>query len=470
MSVKESGQNAAKLEKPTDLFGRPRNGNQVKGSRMMENSRRTVLQAGAVASAGLGLLPGNVLGVNGRLNIAFIGAGGKGWHAIRCLTGNAKANFVAFADVDEARVGAARAAHPAVPFYADFRTMLDKHREIDGVIISTPDHTHHYIARYCMKAGKHVYLEKPLAHNIAEVRDLMALEKKTGLACQMGNQGHSSGGILLLDEWIKAGVLGEVREIHAWCGPNWTRPDQRPPAEPVPETLDWDKWLGPAAEVPYSSQYLPAKWRSWYEFGCGSLGDWFCHNADAPYYALGLDCPSLVEIESTGPKELSFPESAKVTFSFPAVNGRGELQMNWYQGPAFKPPRPAELEEGRELGNKGGGTIIVGSKATVMMPSHAGTPQFLPYAKHREMAPKLPRPNLKRSSHWNNWLLAIRGEEQSRSSFAYGGRLTETMHFANIALHLNRSLKIDSKRRAIIGDDEATALMSWPAPRDEWRV
>jgi len=435
------------------------------------NLSRQRFTAGTAIGAGLMVLPGRVFGANERINIAFVGAGGKGWHAIQSLAANEKVNYVAFADVDQARVQQARTAHPDVPFYIDFREMLDKHPEIDGVIISTPDHTHHYIARTCMTAGKHVYVEKPLAHNMAEVRDLMALEKKTGLACQMGNQGHSGGGILILDEWIKAGVLGEIREVHAWCVPNWSFPEaQRPAAQPVPETLDWDKWLGPAATVPYSSSYLPAKWRGWFEFGGGSLGDWFCHNADAPYTALGLDCPSSVEIESTGPRPLSFPESAKLTFTFQKSNQGGAVKLNWYQGPEFQPPRPEGLEAEREMGNAGGGTLIVGSKATAMTASHASPPRIIPEALHREMAPTLPRPNVRRSNHWNNWLLAIRGEETCRSNFAYGGRLTETMLLGNMALHLNRDLTIDPQTRTVLGDEEAVRLMSHPAPRAAWRI
>jgi len=426
---------------------------------------------GATIGAGLMVLPNRVFGANERINIAFVGAGGKGWHAIQSLAANDKVNYVAFADVDEVRVQQARAAYPDVPLYTDFREMLDRHPEIDGVIISTPDHTHHHIARYCMKAGKHVYMEKPLAHNVAEVRDLIALEKKTGLACQMGNQGHSGGGILILDEWIKAGVLGDIREVHAWCVPNWSFPDmQRPAAQPVPDTLDWDKWLGPAAAVPYNAKYCPAKWRGWFDFGGGSLGDWFCHNADAPYTALGLDCPASVEIESSGPRPLSFPESAKLTFTFPKSNQGGSVKLHWYQGPEFKPPRPEGLEAERTMGNTGGGTLIVGSKATAMTASHASPPRIVPESLHREMAPMLPRPKVRRSSHWDNWLLAIRGEETCRSDFAYGGRLTETMLLGNMALHLNRDLNIDPKKRAVRGDKEAVRLMSHPAPREAWRV
>ena len=436
----------------------------------MKLSRRTWLKTTSATGAGLLFLPSRVFGANERINVAFAGVAGRGGSAVKSLRHRKQVNLVAFADVDFNHAASTFKANPDVPRFVDFRVMLEKHaKEIDAVAVSTPDHTHHYIAASCMKAGKHVFVEKPMAHNIAEVRDLMALEKKTGLACQMGNQGHSGGGIVMLDGWIKEKVLGDIREVHAWVNSSRSVADLRPTPEKVPEGLDWDKWLGPAAYVPFSRKYLPCNWRDWFEFGTGSLGDWFCHNADAPYLTLGLDCPKRVEVEGTGPKKLSFPDSARVTFTFDRPEG-GEIKLHWYQGSTFTPPRPPEMEKERKMGNKAGGTMIVGSKATAITASHAGTPQIVPLSKHREMQSALPKPDLKRSSHWDNWLRAIRGEEKTRSNFAYSGRLTETMHFGNIALHLNRTIHIDPVKREITGDSEASELMSWPSPRKDWGV
>lgn len=432
-------------------------------------NRRHFLSKTAAAFAGIQILPRSVFGANEKLNIAFVGAGGKGWHAVQSLQNNESVNFAAFADVHEARATEARKANPAVPFVSDFRKMLDQHgKHIDGIIISTPDHTHHFTAKTCMQAGKPVYLEKPLTHNIAEARDLMALEQQTKLACQMGNQGHSGGGILVLEEWVKAGVLGNVNEAHCWAGPIWSYPDARPAEEPVPAGLDWNQWLGPAAMVPYSSKYLPAQWRGWFEFGNGTLGDWACHNMDAPYHVWGLDCPSRVEIESSGPSRLSFPARVKITYTFPPSATRGEFKLHWYHGADHALKRPPELDAARTFPD--GGTLIHGSKATVLMGTHAGTPRVIPEAKMQELSTSLPKVNLKRSNHWDNWLLAIKGQETCRSNFAYGGRLTETMHFGNIALHVNRSLTINPATRSIISDEEATALMHGPAAREGWKV
>ena len=432
-------------------------------------NRRQFLAKSATAFAGVLLLPRSVAGANERLNLAFVGAGGKGGSAIRSLALNDLVNFVAFADVDERRVVATRKAHPAVPLYSDFRRMLEKHgKSIDGVIVSTPDHTHHYCAKWCLQAGKPVYLEKPLTHSIAEARDLMALEKKTGLACQMGNQGHSGGGILMLETWVKAGILGEVTEAHAWQNIVWCNPDGRPAAEPMPDGLDWNQWIGPAAMVPHSASYMPIEWRGWFEFGNGTLGDWACHNMDAPYAVFQLDCPNRVEIQSSGPHKLSFPATAKITFTFPASNTRGEFKLHWYHGKDHALARPPELAPEKAM--PAGGTLIRGSTATVLMGTHAGTPRVIPELKMQELAAALPKVNLKRSSHWDNWLLAIKGRETCRSNFAYAGRLTETMHFGNIALHVNRDLRIDPATRRILGDAEATALMHGPSARDGWKV
>jgi len=438
----------------------------------MKTNRRIFLKSGLAAGAALQFLPQRVFGANERVTIAVVGAGGVAKWNIQAARQDPNVEIAAFCDVnDNERLKAATKDFPDTPIYVDFRVMLDKHPEIDAVLVSTPDHTHHYIGAYFMKAGKHVYVQKPLAHNIAEVRDLMRLERETGVVCQMGNQGHSGQGIVILEEWINGGHLGEIEEVHAWCRQVRSVADKRPAPDPVPETLDWDKWLGPAQRVDYSQWYLPGHWRCWFEFGTGTLGDWFCHNADAPYTILGLDCPTSVEVaESTGRKKLSFPDHSKVTFTFPMKGADRELKLHWYSGTKFGPPIPEGMETDGRFEDAWGGTMIVGSKATALTQSHARPPRIIPETSHREMAKGLPRSKGKRSSHLSNWILAIKGEEKVRSDFAYAGCLTETMHWGNIALHLGRNLKIDPVNRAIVGDEEATRLMSWPPPRDGWKI
>lgn len=451
---------------------------------MDHQNRRLFIKNGTIASVGVFISPVVISSCTGKkspsdkLNIAFIGAGGKGMHALNLLVNHPKLNVVALADVDDKNAEGAYKLLPTIPHFRDFRKMLDDlNKRIDAVIISTPDHTHHYIAKWCMKMGKHVYLEKPLAHNIREVRDLMNLEKETGLVCQMGNQGHSGPGIKQLNEWIQKGYLGEVAEVHAWTNVGWNNANAtRPEAQQVPDSLDWDLWLNAAAEVPHNKAYYPGAWRGWNEFGSGALGDWACHNMDAPYFALGLDCPEKVELESTGPSLLSFPESVKLCYTFKSKKYVNQVKFNWYQGPKYKAPRPAQLEEGRAMGNEGGGTLIVGSKATVMMNSHATSPCFIPQSKQMEMTDLIKvkidpdAPKTYWNGHYDNWINSCLGLEKPNSDFAYGGRLTETMLFGNIAIKTNKSLTIDPVTRKILNDPETSELIENPMPRKGWEV
>lgn len=447
---------------------------------MRNFNRRSFIRNSAIATVGAIVTPTIITSCKGKtapsdtLNVAFIGAGGKGMHAIDVLKENALMNIIALADVDDRRVAKTYEMLPGVKHYRDFRKMLDKMGDqIDAVVISTPDHTHHYIAKYCMLEGKHVYLEKPLAHNIREVRELMELEKKTGLVCQMGNQGHSGNGIKQLNEWIEKGFLGEINEVHAWTLAGWNNADVlRPVEQDIPKGLDWDLWLGPATEVPYNKAYLPRIWRGWNEFGSGSLGDFACHNMDAPYTTLGLDCPDKIEIESTGASNLSFPLSAKITFSFPTCKYGNSVKLFWYQGKKYLPPKPKGLEPGEKIGSKMGGTVIVGSEATVVMASHASRPRFIPKAKHAELQTRFSTyedPGTW-NGHYDNWLKACKGEAKISSSFYDGGRLTETMLWGNIALKTNTGFAINPQTKEIINNPEASALIGYPEPRKGWRI
>lgn len=430
------------------------------------------LAAAAAASAACSTAPRvRKPGANDKISLAFVGAGGRALANRKGLAANPRVRIAAFADVDDRRAAQTYKECPGVPTFRDFRRMLDKlGGEIDGVVVSTPDHTHHAVAMRCMALGKHVYLEKPLAHSIAEVRDLRAAEKRFGVVCQMGNQGHSGIGLALLDAWVKAGVLGEIRETRGWCSSILSNPDACPPAEPVPPEVDWDLWLGPAPFVAYSSRFLPASWRGWNRFGTGSLGDWFCHNADAAYTVLGLDCPSRVQIDTTEPNRWSYQPGARITYTFPRANGRGEVKLTWYQGKAYPPERPPEIPRGTQMGGVAGGTLLVGSKASVVMTNHAGSPRITDPKLHRELAPSLPRIEGKLSSHYDNWIRAILGEETARSHFDYASRITEAMHYGNIAMALRADLEIDPVRRVVTNHPGAAALMQGPEPRAGWKL
>jgi len=460
---------------------------------MIMSNRRNFLKKSTIGLAGATILP-SYFGKGGvaasdRLNVAVIGVGGRGRRLIPLLDENPLSNLVAFADVDHERASETFKQYPDIPRYYDFRKMLDElEKQIDAVVIVTPDHTHHYIAKWCMNMGKHVFIEKPLAHSISEVRDLMHLEKKTGLACQMGNQGHSGAGNFLVNEWIKMGLLGDVEEVTAWTThPEMSYSDtEHPLGEPVPETLKWDLWLGPAGFRPYSSRYLPEVWRGWYDFGTGALGDMACHLLDAAFLALDLDCPKRIEVESSEQRKLSFAENAKVNIVFPSAQTGKDVIVRWYHGPDYTPPRPKQLEIWEGMGGLHGGTILHGNKNQLMLESHAARPRFFPSRAQRDLQPQIKAslemlpdsiPATHTDSHYglatgyhiNNWLLACHGDVACNSNFDLSGRLTESVLFAKIALYLGCNLDIDPVKRTIIGNETASKLMD-PAPRQGWEI
>ena len=339
-------------------------------------TRRQFVGTTAAASAFL-LVPRRVVAGSGedapsaKLNIAGIGIGGMGANNLANL---ASQNIVALCDVDLNYAANTIAKYPQAKVWTDYREMLEKQKDIDAVLIATPDHTHAVIAMAAIKAGKHVYCQKPLCHNPYEARMLAQAAAESKVATQMGIQGHSSEGFRLICEWIWAGAIGEVREVDAWCSLSYypwghaywsskygaARPKDTPA---VPDKLNWDIWLGPAPERPYHPAYHPATWRCWWDFGNGMMGDRGAHSLDSVVSSLKLGPPTSVEATTCGLNSETHPLSAIVTFQFPA---RGELppvKLTWYEG--MRPPRPPQLEDGQDMPNDGG-VIFKGSQGTLM--------------------------------------------------------------------------------------------------------
>ena len=336
-------------------------------------SRRTFL-GGAAAAAAFSIVPRSVLGGPGntppseKLNIAGVGVGGMGGANLKACSAE---NIVALCNVDFALAAGAFGLYPRAKQYKDFRVMLDRQKDIDAVIVATPDHSHAVIAMAAILRGKHVYVQKPLAHSVWEARLLTEAARKHKVVSQLGNQGHSGDSMRSLCEWVWAGAIGAVREAHAWTNrPVWpqsvegSRPTATPP---VPASLDWDLWIGPAAMRPYHPTYHPAQWRAWWDFGTGSLGDMGCHILDAPFWALKLKCPVSVEgcistcweafFKKTEPKNEQYPRSSIVRYKFPAREDMPEVKLTWWDG-GLTPPRPEELEEGRRMGDDDGGAPL----------------------------------------------------------------------------------------------------------------
>ena len=442
-------------------------------------SRRKILAAAAGAAAwNFLLVPRHVLGgpnqlaPSERVRVAGIGAGGMGGGDIATHARNG-AEIVALCDVDDQRAAGSYAAFPKAARYKDFRRMFDREaRRIDAVTVGTPDHIHAVATAAALRAGKHVYCQKPLTHTLAEYRAITQAARAAGVMTQMGNQGHATEGARLTNEWIQAGLIGEIREVHTWsdrAGLLWkqgiTRPTETPP---VPATLDWNLWLGPVRERPYHPFYAPVGWRGWWDFGSGALGDMGAHIIDHPLWALGLGAPTVVEARTTldgsileGNKRNfeTYPIAAIITFEFPARGARPPVTLTWYEG-GLMPPTPPEMAAAkgwRRLHDNG--VLYVGTKGKMHHSSHGGMPQLLPSALHEE-AVKV-RKTMKRSpGHYEEWLAACKGGPKPESNFDYAGPLTEILLVGLAALRApGRRLEWDSANLKFTNAPELDAFV-----------
>ncbi|HWA86090.1 MAG TPA: Gfo/Idh/MocA family oxidoreductase [Opitutus sp.] len=429
-------------------------------------SRRTFIKSASLASAALSfpslLRSQSGQSPNNRLNIALCGVGGQGRSAIRGLRAE---NFVAFCDVDDDRAAQTFQEFPAVPRFRDFRVMLDQlGNQIDAVTVSTPDHMHFPIAMAALSLGKHVFVEKPLTHTIAEARELAKVAREKKVATQMGNQGHAHEGWRILKEWIQAGILGEVRELHSWTDrPIWPQgvgaPDHSKMMPVVPSTLSWDLWLGVAQPREYDPAYLPFTWRGYWDFGTGALGDMGCHIMDGAYWALDLTQPTHIEAISARQTEISPPTASVVTYEFPARGNLPAVTWKWYDG-GLMPVLPPELELNRAL--QPNGTLIVGSKATAFADTYYSSVRIIPEKKMQELAPSFPPKTIPRieGGHFHEWVRACKGGTPAGSRFENSARLTETVLLSNVAIRARRALEWDSDSMKVTNLPEANRYVS----------
>ena len=362
------------------------------------------------------------------------------------------ANIYALCDVDQNYAGHIFAGYPKAKKYTDFREMIDKEKEIDAVLIGTPDHTHAVIAAYAMKAGKHVFVEKPMCKTIYEARYLANLAKETGVVTQMGNQGHNVEGTLQTVEWIQSGVIGNVREVHLWSNrPIWRQGYfDRPAAESVPSNLNYDLWLGPAPEKPYSSQTTHFAWRGLWDYGTGAMGDMGAHTFDAPIWALNLGLPTRIQATSTPFNSEYLPQSESVTYWFPKRGTMPPVTVTWMDG-GLKPARPEELETGRELRE----ALYIGDKGMLMHGTHGAMPELIP----EDPDFVAPEKTLNRPSNiYVDFIEAIKEGRKAANDFSISSKLTEIMLLTNIAVvsqNLNMTLEYDAKNMKITNCPEA---------------
>jgi predicted dehydrogenase len=399
-------------------------------------SRRDFMGA-AAAVAAFTIVPRHVLGgprqipPSEKVNIAGIGVGGQGGGDIEAVSSQ---NIVALCDVDWGRAGGTFSRHPNAKKYKDFREMLDKEdKNIDAVVVATPDHVHAVASIAAIKRGKHVYCEKPLTHSVYEARMVAKAAREAGVATQMGNQGQASEGTRLMCENIWGGAIGPVREVHVWTDRPlhglsdvyWPqgvgRPEDTPP---VPDGLDWDLWLGPAPERPYHPAYVPFSWRGWWDFGTGALGDIGCHSIDPVWRALKLKAPLSVHAACTLVNNETYPVASRVTYQFGARGDMPPVKLHWYDG-GMRPPRPDELEDGQNFGDNG--TMFVGDKGKML------GYMIIPESRRKEFgnAPKV----LERSpGHHQEWIDACKGGKPAGSNFDHAGPLAEAVLLGNVAL------------------------------------
>ena len=488
-------------------------------------SRRNFLAGTAIAATGLMIVPRHVLGGPGhtapsdRLNIAGIGVGGMGLHNIRALAGE---NIVALCDVDwgyaeksfrgmfadlghmQARLDKAQTPakrqelqddiarvtqlsrnFDSIKRYTDYRRMLEQQKDIDAVVIATPDHLHAVIASAAMNHGKHVYVQKPLTWSIYEARELSRKAKDhPRLVTQMGNQGHSTDDARLINEYIAAGAIGNVSEVHVWTnrplaywpqGIPRPQPVPKPDAAswnegavmdrlanamagnyPKPEGLAWDLFLGPGPVVDYHPVYHPFNWRGWVDWGVGAIGDMGAHLIDSPFWSLDLGFPTAVETVSTPFNHASYPMATMTYYDFPAHGNRPPVRLTWYDG-ALLPPGLQALGAGQM--SKDGGVLYIGDKGKLIHETYGANPRLLPQSLHDAVGTPPQKFARIKTSHEMNWVQACKGQGEASSPFAYAARLTEVMLLGIVSLRAGARIEYDADNMRITNTPAANEFL-----------
>jgi len=462
-------------------------------------TRRKFLGTTSAAVAGLTIIPRHVLGgpkfvaPSDKVNIAIIGCGGQGRTNVRALFPHADAQIVAVADPIESfsleeyyfkgmggrkpvkaeieKHFSEKTPNYSVAEYEDFRVMLEKEKSIDAILCATPDHLHAYVCITAMRQGKHAYCEKPLTHNIWEARLISRVAQETGVATQMGNQGHSGDSIRQTCEWIWADAIGEIREVHAWTAASrWNKKywSGRPAPEPTPAGVNWDLWIGPREMRPYSSAYSPVSWRDYWDFGTAPIGDFFCHNFDPACWALDLHAPTSIEAHGVGGvDDYMAPPGGLYTYQFPARGTKPPVKFTWYEG-GLMPPRPDGLEDDDQLGAGGNGTLFVGSKGMITCPGWGGDPRMLPGSKN-DVYVRPPKTLPRSKGHHRDWLDACKGGTKPSSNFEYGAGLTEVGLLGLLAMRVQKKIYWDAANMKVTNAPEAERFIK-ESYRKGWEI
>jgi len=409
-----------------------------------------------------------------KVRMAVVGIGHRGWQVIRNLDETGLVEWVAAAEVDPdgEHCIEPRAFLGSVPLYRDFREMLDKDGDkFDAVAICTPDFSHFPVTLACMNAGKHVFVEKPLAHTFQECEMLIDAEIRTGVVTQMGNQGHSGANYFQFKEWAEAGVIKDITRIDAhmnsprrWHGWEVNGFDS---GQSVPSGMDWDLWHAGRPLHPFSERLHPGNWRSWYAYGSGAFGDWAPHILDTAHRFLDLGLPSKIEaIKRDGPNDFIFPQASTIKFSFPARGNKPPCEVTWYDGVDNLPPLPPEEDPNAQ--RQRNGKYLYSDDMVFRGGTHSATLRIIPPERMRELAPTLPRFPQKNSDHFANFCLACLGKEEARSPFSVSGPLTQVFVLGIIAQRLGGTLEFDRRTQRFTQHPLANDLLSAPPPRVGW--
>lgn len=427
--------------------------------------RRDFVAAAASATA-FTIVPSHVLGGPGntppseKLNIACIGCGKKGFDNVRNVSTE---NIVALCDVDTKTAADSFSLFPNVKKYDDYRVLLDKEKNIDAVVISTPDHHHIPASIMAMNLGKHVYCEKPLGQNIHEIRKATEVARETKAVTQMGNIAHTGANYRAVAKMIKDGMIGEVKEVHCWCDQAWGQYDRPRDTPPVPATLNWEYWLGPAPVRPYHPCYHPGSWRNWWDFGNGRLGDMGCHMIDLPFMALDLKYPLTCEAESGKPAHKESSATWLISkWAFPARGDLPPVQLTWYDGDK-RPP----LQKEHNMPDWPEASLFVGSKGMII--ADYGHFKVLPEEKFgRVRRPRVPR----KPSHFQDWIEACKTADPIRpgTNFGYSGPLTETVLLGMVAYRTGEKIQWDAKNMKVTNSLKANEFTHREEYRKGWGI
>jgi predicted dehydrogenase len=427
-----------------------------KSEEKQQTTRRNFIKTGAVAATFM-IVPRYVLGGKGftapsdRLTIAGVGVGGKGAEDINNFDKTGKADIAFLCDVDDSRAAATVKKFPKAKYYKDWREMLDKEsKNFDAVSVATPDHNHAIIAYSAMQLGKHVYVEKPLTHDLWEARLLTEGAKKFKVVTQMGNQGASNDGTRQLAEWYDDGIIGHVHTVYCWTDrPVWPQGIAWPKTKAeVPSTLDWKLWLGTAPYKDFVDNLIPFNWRGWWDYGTGALGDMGCHLVEAPFRVLGLQYARDVQASvgsvyvgefRRGIFPESCPPSSHITLTFPKTSKtKGDVTLHWMDG-GIQPDRPNELGPNEKFGDDGNGILFIGTKGKMMASTYSANPQLLPTSRTAEVKvkQKFTRVTGQADGHYGQWVeacIAGYGKKELSAPFETAGPLTEALLMANLAV------------------------------------